>query len=445
MVRRSAAVSLCFMLCTACTGNMDGNSISLDMSSEEGLDMLLDASIEEDMSGADVQRDASVPADLAPNMIDMSPKSDMDAGEQADMMALDEDMTVEPPEEPSFLGGREPLPGSLTVAPLRRAVVPEGMVGLAVGVSHGRIVTLCDQGRVLAADNVYASGATDHHPYSAKGLTFARGVFLHSTGHGTPGFLLRSTDGIEWEELSGDHFHYADGSTGDLPGGTATVYFADDRFVLSLGQRRMISQDGLDWYEEGTALERHYFHFRSDRYFRGLGTHFQAGENVSKDEIWMIRSDDQGSTYSDIVGNTCNAPSTFGHGALIASNRSGDPCLSWDGGENWTTFSPGLDEEPSTFMSVDDGFVAFRGWRRDFYHTTDLENWTTHSIQSLRYASAARSPEGYYLMSSLQNAEFYRSGNGVDWEVVETAPSTGPVVSRWTFGYAPPSEKCPAN
>jgi hypothetical protein len=48
--------------------------------------------------------------------------------------------------------------------------------------------------------------------------------------------VYRSTDGLDWTEVSGANFHWADGSTGPLHVGSATVFYAEGRFVL-LGVR----------------------------------------------------------------------------------------------------------------------------------------------------------------------------------------------------------------
>lgn len=440
-MQRASVVCLCLCL-VSCVGDSNG---------ERGVDDTGSSLPHQDMP-ADQEMDAmDAGADMTPTVLrDMREESGEEMGsEDMDLGMRPQDMMAdlsEEEEDTSFLSGRVKLPGVLTVEPLRRGVVPEGMVGVAVGVGHGRIVTLCNQGRVIASDQVYAPGADDHDPYSAKGLTFGNGIFLHSTGHGAPGFLLRSVDAINWEQLPGERFHYADGSTGDLPGGTATVYFADDRFVLSLGRRRLTSTDGLDWFEEGETLERNYFHFRTNHYSREVGAHFQAGTNSSKDVNWLIRSDDQGTSYRQIEGVTCDAPDTFGHGALLSTDRlGGDPCISLDGGETWGTFSTNTEESQSSYMAVDDGFVAFKGYRRTFYHSTDLVDWTEHTISALRYGTSARSPEGYYMMTSRQNEEFYRSDDGVNWDVVESASQDVPAIKQWTFGYVPPFGECLAN
>lgn len=440
-MQRLSITCLCLCL-VSCVGDSSGERVAVDAgSSPQPEDMAMDLSVEQDLG---VMADTG--EEMRPTVDMMSERGEEMGSEEVDLGMVAQDMgadLVEEEEDTSFLGGRVTLPGAVTVKPLRRGVVPAGMVGVAVGVGNGRIVTLCDQGRVIASDDVYAPGASDHDPYAAKGVTFGNGIFLHSTGHGAPGFLLRSVDAVNWEQLPGERFHYADGSTGDLPGGTATVYFAEDRFVLSLGRRRMISMDGLDWFEEGEALERDYFHFRTNDYSREVGAHFQAGTNSAKDVNWLIRSDDQGTSYRLIDGVTCNAPDTFGHGALLATDRlEGDPCISLDGGETWDTFSTNTAEVQGSYMAVDDGFVAFRGYRRSYYHSTDLINWTEHSIGALRFGTSARSPEGYYVMTSRQNAEFYRSDDGVNWEEVESTRQDVPGIKRWTFGYVPPFGAC---
>ena len=335
-------------------------------------------------------------------------------------------------------------PGDFVFAPLEPEPTPAGKVRVAIGLAHGRVVTSCDGLESIVHDEVFSPDANDHHEHALKGAAYGDGVFLFNTGHGAPGHVFRSTDGIAWEQLPGERFHYADGTTGPLTGGTRGIFWDGEVFVLIRGRSpRMTSTDGLDWVEdEGEAIDRKYFHFRSLSYHPSLGRLFMDGTDSPKEVHWLLSSVDSAQSYAEVEGgfaDECNAWMTLAHGGLVAPG--GDlMCLSFDGGDTWR-----VEEVPDgfgTYLPTDDGFIAFAGWRRG-PQRWDGESWTEETIDNgVRIAAAGRAPWGTYWAASRQGTEHWTSQDSVTWEPMAHEGSGNPL-RMMLFGYADPSAMCP--
>lgn len=335
-----------------------------------------------------------------------------------------------------------PRPEGFSPRPLATEEVPPGMVPVAVALGHGRIVTSCDHMQSVALDETFSPEANDHHEHALKGAAFGNGAFVLSTGHGEPGHVLRSTNGLDWTQLSGESYHYADGSTGLLTGSTAGVIFDGAEFILLRGRApRMSSSDGVEWTEFGEALDRRYFHHRGHRYFPSTGRLFIEGENVDKSERWLIISEDSGRTFNEVDYEAlCRVPQVNAHNMLIAGGAEMQICTSFDDGETWN--AEATPEAFGTILPTDEGFVAMRGYRRAL-HRFEGDGWSEEEIdRSMRFASAARSPWGWYWFVSRQSPHFWVSDDTRTFRTLE-APSEGQAIRRFVFGYAEPSERCP--
>lgn len=238
-----------------------------------------------------------------------------------------------------------------------------------------------------------------------------------------------------------ESFHYADESTGLLSGGTAGVIFDGTKFVLLRGRSpRMSSNDGLEWTEFGEALDRRYFHHRGHHFVPSSGRIFIEGENVDKSERWLLMSDDSGLTFQEIdYDELCRVPLVQAHNTLISAGDM-QVCTSFDDGDTWTA-----EATPEAFGSVlatDEGFIGLRG-QRTFLHRYEGETWTEELVDcSLRIASAARSPWGWYWIASHRAPYFWLSDDSRTFRAME-ATSEGAAIRRFVFGYAEPSERCP--
>lgn len=368
--------------------------------------------------------------------LDASP----DAAQTDDAGAPDA-IPTDVPASDAGLDAPRPRPDGFSPVPLVVETVPPGLVPVSVALAHGRIVTSCDHMRSVAMDDTFSPDADDHHEHSIKGAAFGNGAFVLATGHGAPGHVLRSTNGLDWTQLSEESFRYVDGSTGLLSAGTAGVIFDGTTFVLLRGRApRMFSTDGLQWTEAGEELDRRYFHHRGHHFFRSSGRLFIEGENVDKSERWLLMSEDSGVTFREIeYDELCRVPLVHEHNTLIAAGTM-QVCTSFDEGETWT--AQATPEEFGSILATDDGFVALRGYR-SFLHRYVAEVWTEETVdRSLRFAAAARSPWGWYWFASRQEPHFWLSDDTRTFRSVD-APSDGAAIRRFVFGYAEPSERCP--
>ncbi|MFK8003398.1 MAG: hypothetical protein AB8H86_27755 [Polyangiales bacterium] len=380
--------------------------------------------------------------------------SDVDAGSEADASSLDAsrpDVSMEDSSTPFDVVAQDvasdareadvPSPDGFTLDPLSVEEVPPGLVPVAIALAHGRIITSCDHMQSVASDQTFSPDASDHHEHALKGAAFGNGVFVMSTGHGAPGHVLRSPDGLTWTQLSGESYRYADGSTGLLPGGTAGVIFDGTRFVLLRGRApRMSSADGLEWREFGEELDRRYFHHRGHHYFSSTGRLFIEGENVDKSERWLLLSEDQGLTFREVDYDAlCRVPQAHAHNTLITGGEM-QVCTSFDEGETWNV-EP-APENFGTILPTSEGFVGMRGYRRGL-HRFDGESWNEEEVdRSMRFAAAARSPWGWYWLVSREEPHYWLSDDTHTFRSVASS-SEGQVPRRFVFGYAAPSERCP--
>lgn len=326
---------------------------------------------------------------------------------------------------------------------------PEGVVPIALALGNGRIATSCDRGASYAQDWIIASDASDHHPYAmAAGAAFHEGVFVVGTGWGYPGHVLRSDNGIDWEDLPAERFHWADQTTHMPEGAVAVMFHNGTRFVLITGRRRLFSMDGRDWFEEGEQLPNEMFHLRSHRFVEELGVHFLRGENSNKQVQWLATSTDGGLTYQMLPGGSgfdfaCNARMEYAHGTLMAPGGDGY-CRSTDGGATWSYHAAPM--RVSTFYPTDAGWVTMGGHRSAMLESSDGLSWQESTVANgMRFSAGGYSAYlDYYVAASHQNEEFYRSDDGVTWTALpEAAASEVPDIRHVVFGWGKPSALCP--
>jgi len=326
---------------------------------------------------------------------------------------------------------------------------PEATVPIALALGNGRIATSCDRGESYAQDWLIADDASDHHPYAmAAGGAFHDGVFVVGTGWGYPGHVLRSDNGIDWEDLQAERFHWADQSTHMPEGAVVVIFHNGTRFVLITSRRRLFSDDGRDWHEEGDLLPYEMFHLRSHRFIDELGTHFLRGENAGKDLQWLATSTDGGLTYQMLPSSAgfdaaCNARMSQAHGTLMAPGDDGY-CRSDDGGTTWAYHTAPM--KVSTFYPVDSGWVTMGSYRREMLESGDGLQWEQSTVaQGMRFSAGGYASHlDYFIATSHQNEEFYRSDDGVTWTALPgDVAGDVPDIRHLVFGWGKPSELCP--
>jgi hypothetical protein len=140
-----------------------------------------------------------------------------------------------------------------------------------------------------------------------------------------------------------------------------------------------------------------------------------------------------------------------GGGVIVGVGDDGVACRSTDGGDTWTLGSVGGEGVYSRLLWTGDEFVAWAPGVR--YTSPDGETWTATpttpegvwlgavamSEATGTFAANGRVWDGYETQS------FLRSENGVDWEYLPAgAFEGGHWIFEMAFGWAEPSEQCPA-
>ncbi len=339
--------------------------------------------------------------------------------------------------------------GELEVRPLVPKMPPTGQVPVALAIGNGRIATSCDRGQSWAEDWIIDANASDHSDYAAAaGGAFGAGVFVVAMGWGAPGRVLRSTDGLNWDDLDEDRFHLADGTTGRANKGIPVVFYDGSQFVIIWDRRVFFSPDGMDWHDQGVRLDPELFHIRQHSFQKHLGRFFMRGENSGKDTQWMRRSSDSGLNFTPVTPDdgfdlSCGGQTLYAHLGLI-TNGGERYCLSLDGGLSWSAHRSA--ESFATIVPTSEGFLAFAKWRRQVFYSSDAVEWESQDLSAeFRFSAGGYSPHGYYIVASKRGPEFYRSDDGKQWVALPNDNSSGVSdIRHVVFGHASSSARCPA-
>jgi hypothetical protein len=275
-----------------------------------------------------------------------------------------------------------------------------------------------------------------------ESLAYGNGAFVALWGHGLPGDLRRSTDGIHWTRTRTDNFY-----------GHHT--FGGDRFVAS-SRAPVWSKDGVVWNDGGMTD------------FRDNGDPGAAIQGGPRDIGYMaydgggrfvavtapnpdiqVSSDGALSWWRpSSVPSDCGCCNVVaGNGRVLIMNSNGNACVSEDGAETWVVHPTGVSEIISNGVWTGSEF-AFWSW--DVKLTSpDGKTWTQHpttggSVQLVGYSPSTGTFAAVNGHSGYSVQQMLRSSDGVAWQAL---PLTSFVQSHplfnMVFGYAEPSPKCP--
>lgn len=311
----------------------------------------------------------------------------------------------------------------------------------------GRTTISCDDGRTWIADHSQFPDARcfdsespnnmecDHNAWSASGLVTSGDFFLAAYGHGEPGVIQRSEDGIVWEDVLDRHWF------GGLAAGNGTIMGLDRAPWISTAGGAKESWTGHEYIElPGGAVRGGSF-----SPFGG-GTFFlHADGNV------MLRSTDNGVTWasSPTVPEGC-ARNGFvhGNGATLIPNSDGSLCRSADGGATWT-YAKVTESFGSSAIFADGAFQIWSGATR--WRSTDGVTWAEAPITgATNLGAVARGESGTYVAVLggwqvwYEKQVFYRSVDGLAWEALpDGAYTKSHPISAIVAGFAKPSAQCP--
>ncbi len=291
-------------------------------------------------------------------------------------------------------------------------------------------VTCYDEGsgcQFMDGDGCQSTGSNcdcDHHPGAVQGIAYGDGWWVATWGWGPPGSVRRSQDGAQWDIV-------IEGTTfGGLAYGNGT-------FMVG-GRQPQVSTDGGATWADAAAADfeasngQTIYNLRQLAFAPAMGGHFVAIATSGDNRDILISSDEGESWWRpDQRPEAClaNNQGILSSGeTIVLLGRDGDACTSVDGGQTWTVQAVG-GSGPGGW----DG-AQFWWWSGDQAFTSeDGLSWSAQPISpSLNLGTVAVDPlTGTFVAvrGGWQNwydeQEFYRSEDGVTWEVLDGAAFEG--------------------
>jgi hypothetical protein len=313
-------------------------------------------------------------------------------------------------------------------------------------------VTMCSylNGAVCGQHTCCANG-----PDAPDGVAFGDTALVSTWGHGAPGAVRKSQNGIGWTTTLGNF------------AASTPVAYGDGRFVITAYGAyayAKYSTDGTTWTDGGKLNTPNGGGFRSMLYTsygggRFIGFTSNGGVNEAANTTrYIMSSSDGGVTWTVAspglptdCANGVGGGFVVGNGLLLIADQHGTVCTSADGGQTWKVTATG---QVTIQNAAIDGTGAlwtgteFRFWGGNkMVSSTDGVSWATSTlIGTTGVGAVGRSDKGTFVsvVGSYSGQKFMTSSDGVTWQ---TLPSTSFVQShplrRISFGYAEPSALCP--
>ena len=296
----------------------------------------------------------------------------------------------------------------------------------------------------------------DHHPATPMGLAWGQGWFVATYGWGAPGVVMRSRDGLEWEEVQDGKTH-------------ARVLHGQGTFVLGSPQMDHSSDQGATWTSNqksitGTDSQGHAAsHPRQGAFVDAQGGRFvfvmESGvaNMPGVSATAALVSKDKGETWEqpDLwPDETCGKQSqgaVGGGGTLVITHASGKLCVSTDGAKTFVVVE--TTAKSSVSRPVFDG-TRFHFWSRGTHHTSsDGLSWRDEPMVSPQpdlgavaynpatgtFAAVKGAWQAWY-----EKQRFLYSQDGTTWQ--ELGPEDakrGHRIRHIAFGWAPAGFVCP--
>jgi hypothetical protein len=361
-------------------------------------------------------------------------------GEAADSPQTTPDMSSEAPEMGADSGagmvedqaagadlGEEP--GADMMEPDQMPDLAPPLVSVFVAQGHlGRTTRSCDGGQTWGAERSDDAAAKcwsmdgkpdcDHTSGAGRGIAADADGFLATFGWGEPGAVKRSADGASWVDvLPGFRF-------GGVAHGSG-VWLAASRDP----QRSL--DGGRTWELSGPSMMRTGNVRRAAFVEAGGGLFIMVGDDSD-----VVTSPDAKTWSAAAVPAGCgkNIQTEGGIASrgdvILILGGDGSACRSADGGQTWTMHSAGADL--SSHLVVHAG--QFKAWSRGkVYASADGAAWSAADItpNNIAIGPAAASPEGALVgvrggwQVWYERQEFYRSQDGVSWEILPAGSFTG--------------------
>jgi hypothetical protein len=290
-------------------------------------------------------------------------------------------------------------------------------------------------------------------PDRSRSVVYGANVFAATWGHGPPGPIKKSTNGIDWTQT------YAGTST---TGDYGDLVFGGGRFVAT-GRAPVWSTDGIHWTPGQAADFREkdgsiMWEVRRAGYLDyGAGGRVVAVAQGNSTDILV--SSDGGNTWwrPQNIPSACAGDGIMDYGGIVSGNGimvlvdyAGNACRTTDGGNTWSVAATGAAQIVSHGVWTGKEFWF---WGDDAYllRSSDGASWTkTPMTTPMRIEPVARNPVTGTLVaiadiwSGYAQQQFLRSTDGLSWEVLPKSAFVGShPIHFMTFGYAEPSSVCP--
>jgi hypothetical protein len=279
----------------------------------------------------------------------------------------------------------------------------------------------------------------DHNASAGRGIGFGPNGFVATFGWGDPGSLRLSTDGVAWAEVQ----------QGETFGGVAY----GSGVYLAAGYTPWRSPDGSSWTALGPAgisqPVRRFGFVAHDG-----GRFLLVAEGGGQVEL-AVSADGGGSwTFPSWPAGCGQSIQTeggiaYGNGVAVVLGGNGLACASSDGGDSWTS-TPVAGQIDSHLVWNGAEFFAWASGTA--YHSSDGTSWTSTPITpaSIDIGPAAAADDGTIVAVRggwqvwYDEQEFYRSDDGLAWEVLDPSAFVGShPIRAITFGHGAPSAECP--
>jgi len=271
-----------------------------------------------------------------------------------------------------------------------------GVVSLVVGQAHvGRTLRSCDAGDTWL-DDVSADGSLecwaqdylpdcDHREDTARGIAFGDGAFVATFGWGYPGGLMRTEDGVVWEEVLPD-------VTG------AGVAYGQGAFLVG-DWAPWRSTDGgesweqLDWASDSNVRYIDWVDADGGRFLMFSDNNLRVSDDLG--DSWTIPTTEAGcgtGAWFLFAGGAA-----YGDGNLLILGGDGTTCRSQDDGASFQAVAGPAVYELST-RPLWSG-THFEVWSSGQVHrSVDGDGWVSESlVPSIDLDSVVRTEDGLYV------------------------------------------------
>lgn len=245
-------------------------------------------------------------------------------------------------------------------------------------------------------------------------LVYANGVFLcaRKALNSTRSIIIRSTDGINWEDTS-----LKRSGASDYDNQIQKICFGGNVWVAQTINETFYSEDnGITWQSISEPLPSHP---QDDlAYVNGKWFCYDYQAKVihysNNGKIWSTSSSVTDNSSTCIYGYTpynnlwiAGGYEVTGHAALWRSNN----------GSSWTKVTTNLDYPFYEFIQTSSELLAYS--RFTVMSSTDGKNWslvsTTPSAGNIRFDFPILSVDGEYITCSDLDSSVYKSSNGKVW------------------------------